>query len=68
MALVNAFQNSSYDSFNHDQQAAEPISRFTKTRSVWPFLVRGNPRVDAASNDLPFEGGDDAVTLSSFIT
>ena len=68
MALVNAFQNSSYDTLSHDQQAGEPTARSIKIRSVWPFPVRGNRQADSADSELPPEDVGDAVAPSSFIT
>ena len=68
MALVNAFQNSSHETFNNDQQAGEPSGRFMKIRSVWPFPVRRYRQADPADSELPAEDAGESVAPSSFIT
>lgn len=68
MALVNAFQNSSHDTFSHDQQAGELTGRFIKIRSVWPFPVSGKRQADSTDSELHLEDVGDAVAPSSFVT
>ena len=68
MALVNAFQNSSHDAFNHNQQAGEPSGRFMKIRSIWPFPVKSNRQADPADSELAAGDAGESVAPSSFIT
>lgn len=68
MALVNAFENSSHDVFNHEQPMGKPGSRIMKIRSIWPFPVKSSHQTAVADSGLPPEEDGDLNAPSSFIT
>ena len=68
MALVNAFQNSSFEASGYNQPAGEPAARFMKIRSIWPFPVRGSQEPDPGDSELQLEESGESVSPSSFIT
>jgi hypothetical protein len=68
MALVNAFQNSSHEASNQNEQASEATSRLMKIRSVWAFPVKGSQQGDHADSELRAEEAGESATPSSFIT
>lgn len=66
MALVNALQNNSPETFH--PQVGESASRFMKIRSIWPFPVKGHQTTDQADSESPCEEAGESVTPSSFVT
>lgn len=66
MALVNALQNNSKESFH--PQSGGSASRFIKIRSIWPFPVKGIQPSEDADTVLPNEDTDESGTASSFVT
>jgi hypothetical protein len=66
MALVNALQNNSTETFH--QEAGGPASRLMKIRSIWPFPVKGSQVSEDADTELPHDDADESGTPSSFVT